>query len=303
MSRASVVSLFAGVSIAVAAAGPALAQPQRTFVASYGNDANVDCPRSAPCRSFTIAGNAVAAGGEVVALDSAGYGPFGVDKPLTVTSEGVHAAITAVAGGPAILVQLGPTGVVVLRNLRVQGVAGATNGIEVEGNGGALHVENVVVGGPFTTGIDIDFPGEAFVKDTVVRDATTGISVAGAAATLDRVRTDNNSTGLEAKPNSSVTLRDSISSGNSLLGYRAVGGIGGTTPGVLRLENCLSAHNNTGVATLFGATAYVSDSTIAFNGVGLSSGIGSTGNLVSFGNNVLANNTTAGAFTSTVALQ
>jgi hypothetical protein len=46
---------------------------QRTFVASYGLDTN-PCTHDQPCRAFTAALAVTSAGGEVVALDSAGYG-------------------------------------------------------------------------------------------------------------------------------------------------------------------------------------------------------------------------------------
>ena len=46
---------------------------QRTFVASTGNDAN-PCSIAAPCRGFARAITQTSAGGEVIVLDSAGYG-------------------------------------------------------------------------------------------------------------------------------------------------------------------------------------------------------------------------------------
>jgi hypothetical protein len=47
------------------------AQATKIFVASYGNDAN-DGSRASPKRNFQPAHDAVAAGGEIVALDTAG---------------------------------------------------------------------------------------------------------------------------------------------------------------------------------------------------------------------------------------
>ena len=46
----------------------------RVFVASYGNDAN-PCTFGSPCKTFQAAVNAVDAGGEVTAIDGAGFGP------------------------------------------------------------------------------------------------------------------------------------------------------------------------------------------------------------------------------------
>jgi hypothetical protein len=47
------------------------AQATKIFVASYGNDAS-DGSRASPKRNFQPAHDAVAAGGEIVALDTAG---------------------------------------------------------------------------------------------------------------------------------------------------------------------------------------------------------------------------------------
>src|SRR5205809_911246 len=60
-----------------------------------GNDANL-CSVNAPCRSFARAISQTNAGGEVIALDSGGYGSFTVDRGLTVmAAPGVYAGITA----------------------------------------------------------------------------------------------------------------------------------------------------------------------------------------------------------------
>jgi len=56
----------------------------RVFVASYGNDAN-PCTFLSPCRNFQAAVNAVDAGGEVTAIDSAGFGPIDIVKAVTIT--------------------------------------------------------------------------------------------------------------------------------------------------------------------------------------------------------------------------
>ncbi len=67
----------------------------RTFVSTLGNDAN-PCSLASPCRAFQAAINAVDAGGEVVALDSGGYGTMTIAKSVAViVPPGVHAAITA----------------------------------------------------------------------------------------------------------------------------------------------------------------------------------------------------------------
>ena len=83
-------SLFA-ISVAAKAA-------QRTFVASTGNDAN-PCSITAPCRGFTRAITQTNVGGEVIVLDSAGYGPFTITQSVSIVAPaGVYAGISVSSG-------------------------------------------------------------------------------------------------------------------------------------------------------------------------------------------------------------
>src|SRR5512132_2933185 len=59
------------------------ALPQRTFVASNGADTH-PCSLVSPCRSFGTAIAAVAAGGEVIVLDSAGYGAVTITQSVSL---------------------------------------------------------------------------------------------------------------------------------------------------------------------------------------------------------------------------
>src|SRR5438445_535301 len=67
----------------------------RSAVSVNGSDLNA-CTVASPCRSFNAAIAETAPSGEIVALDSAGYGPFTVTMDVTISgAPGVHAAITA----------------------------------------------------------------------------------------------------------------------------------------------------------------------------------------------------------------
>src|ERR1700722_3110868 len=54
-------------------AHPADAQAVRTFVSGHGTDTGI-CGVGAPCRTFAYAITQTSVGGEIVVLDSAGYG-------------------------------------------------------------------------------------------------------------------------------------------------------------------------------------------------------------------------------------
>ena len=150
--------------------------PQRTFVsAQHGDDANTanNCSLTLPCRNFNAAVGVVNAGGEVVALDSGGYGATTISKAVTLTSPlGVYAAITALtAGSSAITVSAASTDTVVLRGLTLTGLGGQ-NGINVTSVGN-LHVEGCVISGFTGNGINVNLTADGshiFIKDTITRN-------------------------------------------------------------------------------------------------------------------------------------
>lgn len=105
---------------------------QRTFVSTQGNDSNTTslCGRNTPCRSFTSAISVVAANGEVVAIDSGGYGAVTITKSVQLVAPvGVYAAISATTGN-AITVGAGSSDTVVLRGLTLNGLGTGINGID-----------------------------------------------------------------------------------------------------------------------------------------------------------------------------
>ena len=118
----------------------------RVFVASYGNDSN-PCTFLSPCKTFQQAVNIVAAGGEVTAIDSAGFGPISITQSVTITSpDGVEAGIVPTTSGDAITINATSAVTVVLRGLTLNGSSVGANGIVFEGGGGgSLTVDNCVV--------------------------------------------------------------------------------------------------------------------------------------------------------------
>src|SRR5437763_297003 len=131
----------------------AQAQATRTWVSGVGDDAN-PCSRTAPCKTFAGAISKTAAGGEIDALDPAGYGAVTITKAITIDGGGGQVASILVSGTNGINVQAGPTGVVILRNLRINGIGTGINGIRwLSGKG--LSVEKCEIFGFTTNGVDI----------------------------------------------------------------------------------------------------------------------------------------------------
>ena len=170
---------------------PAFATAQRTFVASYGNDANT-CALTQPCRGFAAAVTQTNVGGEVIVVDSAGYGPVTITKSVSITvPPGVYGGISVPATSDATGVLIANTAVnVVLRGLTINSV-GATDGITTYGirltDGSALTVENCVVanlsqyGG---VGVSIEAPAKIVISGSVIRDSHVGI-IAGYGAIVN----------------------------------------------------------------------------------------------------------------------
>lgn len=271
----------------LAAAPAAEAQLNRTAASVAGNDAN-NCAPATPCRTIARAISQTNSGGEVVVLTSAGYGPFTVDRAITVeAAPGVYAGVTAPSGN-AIQVSAGSSDKVVLRGLTINGLGTGSAGVAFTGGGAELHVENFVITGFVNWGIISFLPIR--VQNTIVRDSGIGIHIDNAGApvdaTLERVRLQNNAAqGVLAWRNARVTVRDSIATLNNT-GFRAMDG------GVLNIENSLATENSTGVssaANVTGGVLRISNTMVVNNTTGLDVG---TGTMETWVNNKVSGNTT-----------
>jgi len=163
----------------VAAATHAFAAAQRTFVASTGSDAN-PCSLALPCRTFAQAVTSAAAGGEVVVLDTAGYGVVAIDKAITIAGPpGVQASITA-STGIGIYVLAGAADRVVLRGLDIITSGSATYGIEIL-SAADVVIEDCLVSGTATYGVGYAGTGRLTISRSRIQAAPgkTGIGVVG----------------------------------------------------------------------------------------------------------------------------
>lgn len=279
-------------------ASAAHAQIQRTAVSLSGTDAG-NCAAINPCRSFNYALTQTAAGGEIIALTSAGYGPVTINKSVQIIAPGgVHAALTAFSGN-GITVAAGAGDSVVLRGLTLTGL-GATTGISFQ-SGGSLHVENCVISGFSSNGIEASADGEMFLKDSYIRNnGGDGLAVSTAAGTarvtIDRTRLERNANGVAARNNARVVVRDSIAANNTTAGLTASPAGGAATQ--LLVENSLTTGNASGIVSDGAATIVrVSGSTVTRNTTGLQAQNG--GQLLSRVSNTVEGNTADGSFTST----
>ena len=209
-------ALLASLFSCALSAAPAHAR-DRVFVASYGNDAN-PCTFGSPCKTFQVAYDAVAVGGEVTAIDSAGFGPLIISKSVTITSpDGVEAGIAATAGGTAIAISAGSTGVVVLHGLTLDGTNAAADGISF--NGGSLTVEKCVIRNMMANGIDfapIQTTASVAVSESSFINNGTGINIEPQTTSTATVSIDR--TGLYANQDYGLSVDGAEASGTVNVG-------------------------------------------------------------------------------------
>jgi hypothetical protein len=311
-------TLFVGLAVALASwltAGSAYALNDHSWVSSGGS--GTACTRAQPCAMFVTAQSATNAGGVISVLD--GFDDptgFIITKSLTVRAEGVDGGATlAPTGGLIISVQAGPSDVVTLEGLHLNG-AGAIN----LASGGHLHVVRcVLTNGNVSTNVGIRFvPNSASklsVTDTVINNYGSGTgggivvkpqSGGSARVNLERVTVNGNAFGIAADGTGStgginMTIADSMIGGNTNDGIIATTPSGGAPIGVM-VTNSKSINNAFGIRSLGpNVTVRVKNSDVTGNGTGLSFSGG--GALLTYGNNAVNANGTDGAFSGSIGLQ
>jgi hypothetical protein len=173
------------------------------------------------CKTFQQAVNVVAAGGEVTAIDSAGFGPILITKAVTITSSaGIEAGVVP-NGGDAIDVSAGPTDIVVLRGLTLNG--GNSSAYGINGIVGRLEIIDCVVRNFATDGILLQststVPMAVLISNTLVSQMSNtssfGISLVSGGGTmiaaLNEITVSDNYEGVSAAVVSGGALEVSIS--------------------------------------------------------------------------------------------
>jgi hypothetical protein len=295
-------------ALALAVTLPAIsaqAQSPRTFVSAAGSDSN-PCSFAAPCRHFQAAVNATSAGGEVDALDPAGYGPITINQAITIEGQG-WSYIAPPANGNGITVNAGSGNVAVQGVLlNGAGITGNTNGI-VFNSGDSLTVQNTVIRNFTNDGLDF-FPSGTPSATLAVSDSSIN---------------DNGGNGLLIKPTTTSAVKASIDRtafyGNTLVGL-AVNGNSGTGTMDVAVTDSVAAYGSEGFAVdanagQFFSALVLTRSKAVSNGTGLetsgndagillgqstvsgnAAGFNIHGNSVirTFGDNYLANNNNTG---------
>ena len=173
LARAAKRALFLlGFAVALPFAAPAA---PRTFVASTGNDANAatGCQVTAPCQSFAAAYGVTNVAGQIIALDTAGYGSVTITNTVSIIAI-ARAYVKVNASTTGITINGGD---VLLSNIEITGLGNATTtGIAL--NGGHLILKNSALT-HLTTGLQIT-NAIADIINTDILFNTTAIATSGA---------------------------------------------------------------------------------------------------------------------------
>jgi hypothetical protein len=274
----------------------AQAQATRTWVSGVGNDAD-PCSRTAPCKTFAGAISKTAAGGEIDALDPAGYGAVTITKAMTIDGgTGSGWASILAAGTNGVIVNAGANDKVILRHISFNGVnqtlSPGINGIRYLA-GKQLNVEQCVIFGFNTNGIDFSVGAgrNLYVKDTDFTNITgTAISITAPAsgfhvANIDNVHLEGNGNGVVIAANCFAMVS------NSSIFQSTTNGLSAANGATINVESVVLAHNGTGVNSVAGSVFRLSNTTIYNNGTGISAG----GSVRGFFNNRVFGNGVEGA--------
>ena len=252
-------SFLACAIVALGFTPTAHAAANRTFVSTLGNDSNtsVNCSASAHCRTFSAALSVTNPGGEIVVVDSGGYGPVTINQAVTISAIGIVASISQPSSGENAIT-ISTTGNVTLIGLGLHGLAGGNDGILVS-QVGVLRVFSLLIENFKNDGIEFASTGTLAMYDSNLNgNAANGLEVSAAGSVfVHNTGFDGNKTAGVLASNGNVTLADSFAHGNT----SGVDGTGGTialfgdhlvlnttagisiSSGSITLANCLVTQN------------------------------------------------------------
>jgi len=278
------------ISVGVACITPSIASAQatRTWVSGVGDDAN-PCSRTAPCKTFAGAISKTAAKGEINTLDPGGFGGVTITKSITIRSK--HDAGVLVSGTNAIVVNAAATDRVILAGLDIQGIGTGLAAIRVLSARDVKVFRSSIEG--FTRG-GVEFvpsngtasnPARLYVQDTDILNS--GPASAGIEPN-----------GILVQPSGTGVARAGVVR-TTVSGYHNGIVARGTTRISVQRSSILQNTNAGIFASGASAQIRLGHSEVSDNTFGLSTSSG--GSIFSFGNNMIAGNTTDGTPTSTVA--
>ena len=274
------------------------AQATRTWVSGVGDDVN-PCSRTAPCKTFAGAISKTAEGGEIDALDPAGYGTLTITKSITIdggTGSGWASVLNSSVTGFNINVTTNPsTSVVLLRNITINGASkcvtagcAGLRGINYTA-GDRVFVLDCHIENQSTNGILVNktATGTLYVEDTDFMNVATAISATTTAGTAivqaNHISVEGSTSGVVLNANCQGIVTESFF-GRNIGGSATQAGNGCT----LDISHTKLISNSNAVNAVAGSTVRVNDCEIYDNTNGFT---GTASSIQSGGNNRVAGNT------------
>lgn len=278
------------------------AQATRTWVSGVGDDAN-PCSRTAPCKTFAGTISKTARNGEINCLDPAGFGAVTITKSITIDCKPTLGGLLA-SGQNGILINItDPTDTaktVRLRGLEINGFSTGFSGVRILA-ADRVYVEDSVIDGFATAGISVANTSNIYisVKNTKIRNNNIGIDVQPTVGTLttsvalETSALEGNATGFSVIGNGKAVFQNSSVKGNTGTGIYA-------RKADVSVVDTVVSYNNIGIQSDTPAVVKLNRATVANNTTGLAT---STGQIISFKNNLIYGNTTDGVPTLSLDLQ
>jgi len=292
----------------LAALAPAVvhAQATRTWVSGVGDDANPGS-RTAPCKTFAGAMAKTAPGGEIDALDPGGFGAVTITKSITLDGGGGQVASILVSGTNGIVINAATTDVVILRNLKFQGLGPGSSGHGLSGirinTCGIVVIQNCEIDGFSVDGIHMEVganPCNLSVSNTRITNCTNdGVLVKGPLSTRSSI-TDSEcekcGNAAYEVDNGVMTIARSVGS-NGNMGFFA------TTGGAIHASLSIVSGNTTAILVNTTSSVILNDCDIIANTTAIGVGTTPLGATRSMGNNRFIGNGTMGTITNTLPQQ
>jgi len=283
--------------LSVSIATIASAQASRTWVSGVGDDAN-PCSRTAPCKTFAGAISKTADGGEIDALDPAGYGAVTITKGITIDGNGYGSVLVSGTNGISIVDSSDALPTIILRNLSMNGLGTGINGVNITQGGtvqGNVIIENVEIFG-FNRAVSVT---STIPTDVSIAESHFYNNLATAAVLLPSVTTANKMTvdhttisnnGQSAGSAGGVFAQNGgkIVVTNSDLSWNTAAGAEAGTGGEVVVDGCTLSGDQFGAKTS-GGTLWLTRSFV-YGSTGGSAVSNAGGSLFTFGDNKMASN-------------
>jgi hypothetical protein len=245
----------------------------RDFISTNGVDTGT-CDIAAPCRTIAFALTQLANNGELVFLNSGGYGPATITQGVTLSAEGVHASISAPSSSGLTI--NAPSQTVTVRGLTIlgDGPMSSDDGITVT-SVGTLYLQGLTIQSFRFSGVRLN-GGNLFMQDSDVRGCFIGLLTQNNGTTAYVHNSNfslNSAAGVEVLDGTSVTVAASsvfqngsgfVSNANTtpnsmmLINDQVVGNVNGVTSSgafsSAMLDHVLVTQNMTGIMVVSGGT-------------------------------------------------